>query len=128
MGELDELETFVGSKKTRFGAAAIAASDARRVFELCLCDSRRSFSTRYFRIGDRRPQCRNLQSVMEYAQHMEVLFLRDANANAFSALFRKVRCLRHRVGIDFPNFIPDGDQIVSKTYMTRVQRRLVRRM
>ena len=33
VGELDELETFVGSKKTRFGAAAIAASDASRVFE-----------------------------------------------------------------------------------------------
>lgn len=33
VGELDELETFVGCKKTRFGAAAIAASDASRVFE-----------------------------------------------------------------------------------------------
>ena len=33
VGELDELETFIGSKKTKFGAAAIAASDARRVFE-----------------------------------------------------------------------------------------------
>ena len=31
VGELDELETFVGSKKTKYGAAAIAASDARRV-------------------------------------------------------------------------------------------------
>ena len=31
VGELDELETFVGHKKTRFGAAAIAVSDARRV-------------------------------------------------------------------------------------------------
>ena len=30
--ELDELETFIGSKKTRSGAAAIAASDASRVF------------------------------------------------------------------------------------------------
>ena len=28
--QLDELQTFVGSKKTKFGAAAIAASDARR--------------------------------------------------------------------------------------------------
>lgn len=28
VGELDELETFVGSKKTKYGAAAIAASDA----------------------------------------------------------------------------------------------------
>ena len=33
VGELDELETFVGSKKTKYGAAAIAASDASRVFE-----------------------------------------------------------------------------------------------
>ena len=33
VGELDELETFVGHKKTKFGAAAIAASDASRVFE-----------------------------------------------------------------------------------------------
>ena len=54
VGELDELETFVGSKKTRFGAAAIAASDARRVFELCSCDSGSSFSTRYSRVGFRR--------------------------------------------------------------------------
>ena len=28
----------------------------------------------------------------------------------------------------YPQFIPDGDQIVCKTYMTRVQRRLVGRM
>ena len=33
VGELDELETFVGSKKTEYGAAAIAASDPRRVFK-----------------------------------------------------------------------------------------------
>ena len=31
--QLDELQTLVGSKKTKSGAAAIAASDARRVFE-----------------------------------------------------------------------------------------------
>ena len=31
--QLDELQTFVGSKKTRSGAVAIATSDARRVFE-----------------------------------------------------------------------------------------------
>ena len=33
VGELNELETFVRDKKTKFGAAAIAASDASRVFE-----------------------------------------------------------------------------------------------
>ena len=33
VGELDELETFVGQKKTKIGSAAIAASDADRVFE-----------------------------------------------------------------------------------------------
>ena len=51
VGELDELETFVGSKKNKFGAAATAASDARRVFELCLCDSSRSLSARNFGLG-----------------------------------------------------------------------------
>ena len=72
VGELDELETFVGQKKsgatprifnalgnahqdTKFGAAAIAASDARRVFERSSCDGSRPFSTRYLRLGIGRP-------------------------------------------------------------------------
>ena len=57
------------------------------------CDSRRSFSTRYSGMGYRRPQYRNLQTIMEYSQRMEVLFLRNANACAFSASLREVRCV-----------------------------------
>ena len=76
VGELDELETFgeakppaegcrnapafVGSKKTKYGAAAIAASDASRVFELCSCDSSRSLQAMYFRLGFRRSQLENI--------------------------------------------------------------------
>ena len=60
VGELDELETFIGSKKTNVGKG----------------DCCKSFSTRYSRMGSWRSQCQNIQSIMENCQDMEMLLLR----------------------------------------------------
>ena len=52
---------------------------------------------------------------------MELLFLRHANASAFSAFaLQRSGALAPRWKV-YPQFIPDGDRIVCKTYMTRVE-------
>lgn len=48
-----------------------------------------------------------------------MLFLRNADANASQSSYDDLRyALRWKV---YPSFIPDGDQIICKIYMTRVE-------
>lgn len=63
VGELDKLETFVGSKKQDL-----------------VVDGGRPLLQRYLRLGvERRPQCRNLQAPVGDRGHLEVLFLRHCS-------------------------------------------------
>jgi insertion element IS1 protein InsB len=88
VGELDELETFVGSKKIRFGTG-------------CAVD--------HFKEG-----------ILGWV-------LGNHSAETFRPLWETLvstwKCYFYVTDgwVVYPMFIPDGDQIVSKTYMTRVE-------
>jgi hypothetical protein len=64
VGELDELETFVGSKKA--GASlggSLPMKGAHKTQNLAL-DSSKSLSARDFRMGVGRPQCQNFSAIV----------------------------------------------------------------
>ncbi|MBL1177036.1 MAG: IS1 family transposase [Pantanalinema sp. GBBB05] len=87
VGELDELETFVGAKKTKFWLWT---------------------AVDHFRVG-----------ILGWV-------LGDHSANTFEPLWAIVRTWQCYFYVTdgwsvYPGFIPPGDQIVSKTYMTRVE-------
>ena len=95
VGELDELETFVGSKKTKSGYG-----------------QRQTTLKQGFQDG--------FQAVSQGE------CLRQHSAKTFADLWEVVsRWKCHFYVKDgwkvYPNFIPDGDQIISQTYMTRVE-------
>lgn len=87
VGELDELETFVGSKKTKYGARS---------------------------------------AVNHFTQGILAWVLGDRSAETFQPLWKIVQTWQSYFYVTdgykvYPSFIEDGDQIVSKTYMTRVE-------
>ena len=87
MGELDELETFVGSKKTLIWLWT---------------------------------------AVNHFTQGILAWVLGDHSAETFKRLWENVEKWKCYFYVTdgwkvYPSFIPDGDQIVSKTYMTRVE-------
>ena len=88
VGELDELETFVGSKKTKSGSG-------------------RQLTT-LFKSG-----------ILGWV-------LGDHSAETFASLWELVEVWKCYFYVTdgwpvYPCFIPDGDQIISKIYMTRVE-------
>ncbi|MBD2566150.1 MULTISPECIES: IS1 family transposase [Nostoc] len=87
VGELDELETFIGSKKTKFWLWT---------------------------------------AVNHFTKGILAWVLGDHSAETFEPLWEIVGQWKSYFYVTdgwkvYPNFIPDGDQIVSKTYMTRVE-------
>ncbi|HHP7244199.1 MAG TPA: IS1 family transposase [Elainellaceae cyanobacterium] len=86
VGELDELETFVGEKKQ--GLAL---------------DSGESFSPSHSGLGYGDRSAKTYESVWLVVQNWQCFFYVTDGYPVY------------------PKFIPDGDQIVSKTYMTRVE-------
>ncbi len=75
VGELDELETFVGSKKA--GASlggSLPMKGAHKTQNLAL-DKRRSLQVRNFRMGIRRSSCENFSTIVGISWKLEMLFL-----------------------------------------------------
>ena len=104
VGELDELETFIGSKKTNVG------SGRGRIRAQC-CASHSQM--RQHRVNHFRP------GILGWA-------VGDRSAKTFKVLWKIVKTWKCYFYVTdgwnvYPKFIPDGDQIVSKTYMTRVE-------
>jgi IS1 family transposase/transposase-like protein len=87
VGQLDELQTFVGNKKNKIWIWTAVNKAKKGILE--------------WQIGDR-------------------------SSNTFEKLWEKVKDWKCFFWITdgykvYPSFIPDGDQIISKTYMTRVE-------
>ncbi len=87
VGQLDELQTFVGNKKNKIWVWTSVNKAQKGILE--------------WQIGDR-------------------------SSNTFEKLWEKVKDWKCFFWITdgykvYPSFIPDGDQIISKTYMTRVE-------
>jgi len=87
VGELDELQTFVGSKKTKFGTGAAVDHFKKGILEWVM--GNRSGETFY--------------PLWEKVKKWECYFYVTDGWKVYT------------------NFINDGDQIISKTYMTRVE-------
>ncbi len=87
MGQLDELQTYIGKKTNKVWVWTAVDKDYSSILE--------------WELGDR-------------------------SAKTFDKLWLKIKNWRCYFWITdgykvYPQFIPDGDQIVSKTYMTRVE-------
>ena len=121
VGELDELETFIGSKKAARPRVAVrrkgmlakttsSGSGAGALLAQCLASRGQM---RQHRVDHFKP------GILEWV-------LGDRSAKTFEPLWEIVKKWQCYFYVTdgwkvYPGFIPDGDQIVCKTYMTRVE-------